>query len=638
MNRVLLLAIAVIAAAAVTALAWFALRVPALDPGAADPLEAAGPAQVAAGGDAARRPAEATDRASRAPPTAAGGEARGEEIGDGRRVASAAPSVVATVQSLSGRVMSPSAPIAGAEVVLSASDGAELARARTDGGGLFFLPLDDHAEGASLWIRAQGFATALRSGERVQRGERRNLGVLRLEPGVTVAGRVLDAHDAPVAGATIELRSPALGALVQRPIASAVSDRDGNFSIVDAPSLQLRVEVRAPGHGARALEPVDAPADDVVVRLSTELVLRARVLDRRTRAPLAGVRVELAPLDPLAPGASGTTDADGALAIAGLGATSWLARLHAPNYRTRSQSQVEAGAAEVLFELDAWPCVRGVVRAADGAVPSGATVELRATDASGAVADARARASGRCEADGRFTLCDLRPGMYVLEARADGYAPRRSAPLSIALERDAPEQTLVLDAGGAVHARVAALRGVLRDASVEAYAAPVGEAELLQAERDPAGGVSSAARLATAAVGGDGEARLEHLPDGQVWIVARASDQLAQVRGPFRVDAREAAARVEFELAAGARVRGRVLLGEAPVAGALVILRRPGFPGFGALRAVADDRGEYVSPLLPGGTWTVVARRQGGNDGVRSAEATVQVESGGESKLDLTLR
>ncbi|TAJ18300.1 MAG: carboxypeptidase regulatory-like domain-containing protein, partial [Planctomycetota bacterium] len=324
------------------------------------------------------------------------------------------------------------------------------------------------------------------------------------------------------------------------------------------------------------------------------------------------------------------------------------AKIQAHGYRTRSEQSFDLGADERVFELSAWPCVRGVVRTADGSTPGAIEVHLRATDANGAVADARARASGRCDPDGRFALCDLRPGIYVLEASASGWATRRSAPFALALERDAPEQTLVLAIGGAVSARVVALRGALRDAFVEAHSAPPGEAEVLQAELESTGagggagvgvgGGASTTRIASAPVGDDGTARLEHLPDGPVWIVARSRDQLAEVRGPFHLDARESTATVEFELAPGARVRGRVLLGAQPVAGALVILRRPSAPGFGALRAVADERGEFKSPLLPAGTWKLVARRQGGNDGTRSAEATVQVDASADTTIDLELR
>jgi hypothetical protein len=636
MKRALPIALLAGVAALIAAFAWFALRSPGGMPsGVESPL-------AAPAAPRARSPDPAAPLAfdeSRAPAVTADAADEFER----RRTATPTPAAT-TVQSLAGRVLSPSAPIAGAEVVLSAADGSELARARTDGGGQFFLALDAPVENAALLVRAKGYAASLRSGERVQRGERRNLGVLRLDPGVTVAGRVVDAQDAPIPGASVELRGPALAGIVQRPLAATVTDRDGRFAFGDAPQAQVRIEARASGYGARAIEPVDAPADDVVVRMPAELVLRVRAVDRRTRAPIAGVRIELAALDKLAPAAAGTTDANGVASIGGLGAQSWAARVQAPNYRARSEARIDAGAAEFLLELDAWPCVRGVVRTADGSVPSEIAVRLRATDASGgAIADAQPRASGRCDPDGRFALCDLRPGIYVLEASASGWATRCSVPFVLALERDAPEQVLVLATGATVSARVVALRGELRDAHVEAHSAPPGETELLQYELGASGADGGALngasmrRIASAPVGADGTARLEHLPDGPVWIVARSRDHLAEVRGPFHLDARESSASVEFDLAPGARVRGRVLLGAQPVAGALVILRRPNAPGLGALRAVANERGEFVSPLLPAGTWKLVARRLGGNDGTRSAEASVEVVGGGEATVDLDL-
>ncbi|TAJ18248.1 MAG: carboxypeptidase regulatory-like domain-containing protein, partial [Planctomycetota bacterium] len=271
MNRVLLLALAAFVAAGIAALAWFALRPPAAGPEDAEPVAA----------DSARDPAPRAEpvelRESAAPPPAADADAL-----DGRRTATPAPAAT-SVQSLSGRVMSPSAPLAGAEVVLSAADGSELARARSDAGGQFFLALDAPVENAALLVRAKGYAPAGRIGERVERGQRRNLGLLRLEPGAELSGRVLDANGAPVAGATVELYAPVLAGLPNRAITDARTDRDGRFALTDAPSIELRIEARAAGHGARALDPVQAPTTDLELRLVEERTFRARFVDAATR-------------------------------------------------------------------------------------------------------------------------------------------------------------------------------------------------------------------------------------------------------------------------------------------------------------------------------------------------------------------
>jgi len=542
----------------------------------------------------------------------------------------------ASIQTLSGRVMSPSAPLAGAEVTLTRPDGSEIARARTDPSGQFFLALDDAVENGVLVAQAKGFAPTLRIGERVQRGERRNLGMLRLEPGVEVAGRVVDAAGRGVAGALVRLRGPALVGLANRPLAETVADAQGRFVLRDVPFGQVRIEANAAGHGGRALDPVDAPARELVLALAPEYVFRARIFDRRSGAPVAGARVELAALDRLAPPGAGTSGSDGALAIAGLGSALFAGKIQAPGYRVRSEARIEIGADELRYELDPWPCLRGSVSAARGETPSAIEIHLRATDAAGAVVDARPRASGRCEPDGSFVLCDLRPGVYVLEASAPGWAPRRSQPFPVQLDADPQPQRLVLDEGSRVHATVRALRGTLVDARIEMYRSPPAEAGLLAATTGRADGPASPIAFASADT--NGRAVLEHLPDGAIWIVARARDHVAELRGPLQLDAREAPATMEFDLAPAARVRGRVLRGETPQPGALVILRRTDGAGTGAVQVAADGDGRYESPALPAGIWKLIARGAAGASGLRSEEVSRVLEGGQTLELDIEVR
>jgi hypothetical protein len=602
-------------------------------------------------------PASTTDGANRptepgsSPPSADGVSSAAERTGrtpaapatpaDGGRRAANAGGGATSIQSLSGRVLGPSGPLAGAELVFSRGDGSEVARVQSDSTGQFFCAFDDALENGTLLVRARGYASALRVGERVQRGERRNLGVIRLEPGLALSGVVVDAAGAPVSDARVQLRGPSLSGLVNRALSECSADRDGNFVFEDAPAMQLRVEARAAGHGARAVDPVHPPSADVRIVLAAEQFLRARVVDRKSGAGVPDARVELAALDPQAPAASGSTDAQGRLTLGGLGANAWAIKIQAPGYRVRSEARIEVTADERSFELEAWPCLRGRVRVASGALPAEVAVRARATDSGGAPMDAQPRSSGSCKADGTFELCDLRPGVYVLEAEAAGWAAVRSGPLQVRLDREVEPVELVLTGGSRFEVRVKASSGTLADGIVEAYSSPPTENELLQLTAPLPSNANKA--IASARLSANGSAALEHLPRGRVWIAARARDHLPEIRGPYTLDEHETPPVLEFELSVGVRIVGRVLrAGGATVPGALVILRRNNSAGYAGLRVIADDAGSFESPLLTPGAWSLSARALGPGSGVesgeRSAEARVNVELERENRIDLELR
>lgn len=152
-------------------------------------------------------------------------------------------------------------------------------------------------EGARLSVSAAGFARwsgeegPLPPGAVVTRE-------VRLDPGLHLAGLVIDGDDQPVAGARIDLHASALAAKA----GSALTDKAGAFRIDDLSAGEFTIRASGPG----LLESLDealslgASRDDFRVRLFRAASVAGRVLDRHG-GPAPGTRVVAWPLDPAEP-------------------------------------------------------------------------------------------------------------------------------------------------------------------------------------------------------------------------------------------------------------------------------------------------------------------------------------------------
>lgn len=630
MKRPLLIALLLLAAAIVAAVSWFArVDAPAARPGqlAASPAPLSPtPAepQAALGGAA---PADTREPATASEP---GLDA----------VAREREAVVSTTassgQSLSARLVSQRGPVGGAEVVLMDADGRELARDTSDATGKFFLALPEPVDAGTLRATKAQFAPLVRVGERVRANQRTFLGTLRMEAGAQVLVEVVSAAGAPVPRAHVELRASGPAGLIGRSLAVAEADAQGRAHFDDAPSSALRIEASAAGYGARAVDGVRPQADQPVrVELAAERQLELRV-EARGGAPLAGARVELAPLDPGAPGREARSDERGIALLRGLGADSWGARVSADGYRTRTELRIQVGTNEPIV-LDPWPCLRGRVSVrGGGAVPEGTEALLRATDARGQLTDGAIRARGPV-AEGAYRLCDLRPGVYVVEVRAPGFAPSRSSSFQVRLDVDELSIDLELEEGGRLSVRALGTQGSIAEAEVWALIAPAQAFELQQGEFGAGSPLKQP--LAQARTGADGRALLERLPRGPVFVAVSAPGYLPAIKGPYELESGQRALEVDADLERGGFLAGTVLDASGRgLAGALVTFRSTGKGPGAPLRTTADANGRYQSPVLAPGNYRVVARNLAGlASGERSVEAEGQVERGSTAALDLRI-
>lgn len=313
---------------------------------------------------------------------------------------------------------------------------------------------------------------------------------LRLDPaGLSVRGRVVDAHGRPIDGAQVRIESMRPGGGVVRTV---TTDALGEFVAerVPAPPLRVVADHRAYALGAGLdVESLEAPVE---LALARPVTVAGSVLDAWTALGLERAAVSLvsASVPPVV--RSVESDEDGRFVVPRLFAGRWTLELAADGHvSARSEIVVRASRWEEqelpAVSLEPGARIEGDVVDRLGQVTAGVLVEVAGDEEAGP----RARTDER----GHFVLDGLGPGEHVLAlshpsageadqevtivrgrepsalvahlpGRAEGgaagaaTAPRRGVPLEVALEDGAVVVT-------ALHGRLAAL-GVLPGDALEA--------------------------------------------------------------------------------------------------------------------------------------------------------------------------
>jgi RNA polymerase sigma-70 factor (ECF subfamily) len=438
-----------------------------------------------------------------------------------------------------------------------------LAEARSEGGGEFLI--DGLPEGVfALRASARDFAPA--TVPYVAAGSEGVEIVLR--EGRVLRGVVLNGLDGtPVAGADV--------ILLQGNTAYPVSEKraetgaDGRFEIRGAPldDRYLGLQVGHPAYGRpRELELQGQNLEAIEVNLFPADRIAGRILDP-AGSPVAGAGVRFeAPryktsglLQAISPGSEFSRSvADGSFFLEvprGLrrdrGSLEIVAR-HPSLGSGRSPSitapegtapwpdveivlqPLSALTGKVLdsdSDSDGKPIPRAVLRATRiaGVVRS----FIRPGESREFVLHGESR-EGYSDAKGSYRIADLEPGAYLVEVRAEGYAPRKIDAIEIG--REFRVEDIFLDSGNSLRGKVTDDRGN-----------PVPGAEVIAMEADPDDGEEgerteefrrgrrfSASGIASARTDATGNYELFHLPEVELTLVARAPDhepsQLLAVR------------------------------------------------------------------------------------------------------------
>ncbi|MHC4955937.1 MAG: sigma-70 family RNA polymerase sigma factor [Planctomycetota bacterium] len=238
------------------------------------------------------------------------------------------------------------------------------------------------------------------------------------DPGITVHGRVLDRHGAPVENAVIEAN---WGRVLQA-VPLGRSSADGRFSI---PHLEpgALLTARAAGFVATPLAVVDGrPGDRVEMDFRLETVggsARIRVVDASAQ-PLPGAVVFIGRFERAAKGGVPPVRSEGPNEIVGLapGAHPLVVRAkgHRPLAETMTISAGTTTERTVVMERSA--VVTGRVRWANGDTVARIPVE-QMTAGPRTLLDAVAF----CDVEGRFRLDEIAPDSFSLRVRRPGFAP-----------------------------------------------------------------------------------------------------------------------------------------------------------------------------------------------------------------------
>lgn len=172
--------------------------------------------------------------------------------------------------------------------------------AASDGAGRFAIEIPP-ADEVDFEVRKQGFAPTVRRSVRIEPGCRGSfdLGTLVLQPGVRLAGQVVNQRGQALSGAEVFLvdRLPpriAWAATLRDRRPDVATDRAGRFVLKDLPAgVAQHLLVRAPRYLVAAVRGVrPPPPEPLLVELDPAVSLRGRLVDAR-QTGVSGAPVDL---------------------------------------------------------------------------------------------------------------------------------------------------------------------------------------------------------------------------------------------------------------------------------------------------------------------------------------------------------
>jgi protocatechuate 3,4-dioxygenase beta subunit len=523
----------------------------------------------------------------------------------------------------------------GSEGLFFFEDGPAVAAATTDSQGSFAF---QHLNPGRLRLRIErkeGFAPFAPVEVEIPRTGRADLGTLKLDRGLAIAGRVVDPRGKPMPGVTVDLK-PTVLVFSEIEMANAfqeqTTDAEGRFRFEDLRrGARLDLSATSPGYPPASVQSVEVPAPEpLTITLTAGRSLSGRVTGpagepvRKAEISLQEERVVRSSLGEFKTDAArtlGTTDEEGGFHVQGVepGAADLL--IQAQGYRSRHQS--------VQVPED------GDVEGLEISLEKAGALEVRVLDASGApVAEAEARLApvdfrdgsrsgsfgcntgtdGRC----RMENLDFDSGWYRLSAHAEGHGHGET---TFELKPGVSSRDLVLRKGVEVSGRVSDDAGD-----------PVPGANL-SLQLQPAGpGIPL-----TAFSSEDGSFRFPDVGEG-TFRLSGSAPGFADVQAPGEVQVAGQEVRgLELRFARGARVTGKLLgLDPEEAKNVVVVALRPDPASPQPTMGRVDPEGRYRIESLGPGEWSVTAHSNGRSimeplhlaPGVREAVLDLRFQTG----------
>ncbi|MDA1223069.1 MAG: carboxypeptidase-like regulatory domain-containing protein [Planctomycetota bacterium] len=642
--------------------------------GSGDPGE---PVARQSASQAEQTPGEVSARAA----GMAGATGEQEELGTRQEIAVAAPLAGGPVV-LSGRLVDQaSSPAAGVQVRFRAAprDGVffmstgdagegEEGGVRTGPDGRFAIQVEPGRAGRLVIPRSADrlFAAAeKRSFEVAAMSQSTDLGDIPVTSACAIAGRVVDEAGQPIAGAKVRSLLGGGGSeswfpmLLGRPQSVEVG-ADGRFVIAGLEPGEVTLGAEAKGF-VPATEKVEIRTaerrEDLVVVLARGASIAGVVVDDRG-VPIAGAKVGVERTRELAPGvqfqsvdtdSQVETDENGYFMVSGVEQASASLIAEADGHAKESRRDIELGDGNVVFRLERLGRITGVLLDTEGRPLAGSQISVPGREVIPVDTDA----------EGKFTLEDVRPGSVSLQATGDKHLPVEGYTLHVVAGATLTDVTLRAETGAVLAATVVDASGqpvsgaqvrVRSVPAVDTGPSPAGMARAvarsIRLGGDEGGAIQvfdGSEELRRAKTDANGVARISGLPTGPVRVSASGKAD-APARPVDLTIPRRGTVETILSLRPAGRVRVRVedAMGEV-VDGARFSVRGP---EGGAEEELKSHRGTTdatgageVGPLLEGSYSVVLELEEkpamfggdggfqfviGGTGGGQSLEATRQ--------------
>ncbi len=531
---------------------------------------------------------------------------------------------------LRGAVQSEQGPIQGVQVDGIVAE-QRVGSAQTDAQGRFDLRLARASSTVSLQFRARGYAPYELVLTNLRDGDSRHLGNIRLSPGTTLAGQVLDRRASPVPDCEIRVQSRARGLDANRHIATARTDAQGRFRYADAPPGPLLITAIAKGQGSASIRHDQRDGKELQLVLGPERKVLLHLVDE-AGTDVPDVLVRLNPTGRLGEEVDRRTDETGRVEFDGLSDAPWNASVISESHRPRIETNVQADGEEVEIILSTWPCVTGTIRTDEEDIPAETTVQVLPSGVRGNLARLGGGTEHPVNGDGTFRVCGIRPGPYIVRLQAPGYAPSYSKTFQVGTTGDQSAGSILLLRGGALEVLVRGEDAPIEGAMIGVFA--TAPPDVLR-WTDALGPMSRP--LAQERSNPDGKALIDHLESGSVWTIVQAPGHVAEIGGPFTVTT-NSTSEVTVRLLAGGRVVGKVIDNSGKGLASAVV----SFTGHelveNAVQAVSGPDGSFASPPLPPGRWNIQGRWMSGRNRRTSFDPeTVVLTAGEDTNFELVL-
>ncbi|MGH7151758.1 MAG: carboxypeptidase regulatory-like domain-containing protein, partial [Planctomycetota bacterium] len=502
----------------------------------------------------------------------------------------------------------------------------EGASALTDAEGKFQFSGVSEGKTLTAAVEAEGFLPSMSPPVTLAKGEKRDLGEIRVTREGAVSGTVTDPNGRGVAGARVSIELDPTRMFGSAPLLfqEAKTDDQGRYRLGGLPEGKFRVLASAEGWREGRSEEFEArhgeSAERVDVRLLSGRAIAGRVFSRDGK-PLVGAEVYAMPDEGSANARrpfsiwrrdAVRTDEAGRYEVSGLSEGTYRIEAQADGFAQGSLPAVNVGSSSADLTLD--PLSRLAGRVVDGAtgkpVPGFKARAIRESfPGARFLADAE-DTEGR--ADGSFEIADLEPGSYKVEVKAEGFAPATAGPFSVSAGATSDAGSIAVFAGTALRVKVVEAGDGSPIAGAEVSVSPAEKDGLIgvpmrRIERSlrfvRGGGALEGGEPDSRKTGPDGIAEIPGLAEGSYLVRVKAEDHAVTRKETFV--AAGTPTEIEAALAMGGTVKGAVTRASGePYPGASIFLESAVHLDIEET-ATSDSEGNYRFDHVAPGEWRV---------------------------------